>query len=215
MIRDSTDEHHTSETKDTSICPWANIRVHLHGLCPKVLVVAILTVALSSITCYVQATSRYIRNENNSGIIVFVHGLFGDATTSWTNSTTNSYWPKLLTQDSIFDTMDVYVYEYPSPKLRSSYSINELAENMRLVLMAERLFQLPSDRLLLRTQLQSQVGKRAALQAAALRKPGTALKFVMPIQELFNSLERRRVGLQEFSHLLVIASPEMVDGVNR
>lgn len=78
--------------------------------------------------------SRYIRKEaRNRGVIVFVHGLMGDSKATWTNAKTGAYWPDLLTKDAAFDGFDVYVYEYDSPKLSTSYSPDEIAENMRLL----------------------------------------------------------------------------------
>jgi pimeloyl-ACP methyl ester carboxylesterase/predicted negative regulator of RcsB-dependent stress response len=78
--------------------------------------------------------SRYIRGPSgNRTVIIFVHGVLGDATTTWTNDRTRAYWPDLLAHDHSFDGCDVYVYEYPSPKLSNSYSPNEIAENMRLL----------------------------------------------------------------------------------
>ena len=66
------------------------------------------------------------------GVIVFVHGVLGNSQTTWSNGI--SYWPKLLTQDKVFDGQDIYVYGYPSPKLGKSFSIDEIAEDLRLFL---------------------------------------------------------------------------------
>ena len=89
-------------------------------------------------------TPRYFRaKQGNEGVIVFVHGLFGDGTSSWMysepKSDTRAYWPDLLKHDSTFDKQDIYVFEY-STGLSSSFSIDELAENMRLVLTADHVF---------------------------------------------------------------------------
>ncbi len=79
------------------------------------------------------AESHYIRQDaRNTGVIIFIHGLLGDAKTTWTNSRTGAYWPELITKDAAFDGFDVYVYEYPSPRLANSYSPDEVADNMRL-----------------------------------------------------------------------------------
>jgi len=79
------------------------------------------------------AQSHYIRRDaGNAGVIVFVHGLLGDAKTTWTNSRTGAYWPELMTKDAAFNGFDVYVYEYPSPRLANAYSPDEVAEDMRL-----------------------------------------------------------------------------------
>jgi len=77
----------------------------------------------------------YARNpQEGSGTIVFVHGVLGDSTSTWTNPSTGAYWPDLLANDLLFARYNIYVYEFPSPLLGRSYSIDELADNMRLVL---------------------------------------------------------------------------------
>lgn len=77
----------------------------------------------------------YVRPpQENNGVIVFVHGVLGDGTSTWTNPDTKAYWPDLMTKDPIFDHYNIYVYEFPSPIFGKSYTIDELTENMRLVL---------------------------------------------------------------------------------
>src|SRR5580700_686600 len=76
---------------------------------------------------------RYLRhNTDAKGVIVFVHGLTGDGTSTWTNPETHTYWPDLISHDTLFDAFDIYVYEYPSPRFSRTYSPDEVAENMRL-----------------------------------------------------------------------------------
>jgi pimeloyl-ACP methyl ester carboxylesterase len=65
---------------------------------------------------------------------VFVHGIGGDGITSWTNK--NSYWPELLTHDPSFGGSDIFVYSYPTG-LWATMSIDELADNMKAVLIAK------------------------------------------------------------------------------
>jgi len=67
-------------------------------------------------------------------VIVFVHGATGNAISTWTNESTGAYWPRLIADDPVFREEDIFVYEYPSPMLGSSYNINELAEDIRLAL---------------------------------------------------------------------------------
>jgi len=74
------------------------------------------------------------RQAGNESVIVFVHGVTGDAMSTWTNKTTGAYWPRLIANDPDFRNENTFVYEYPSPKFGQSYNINELAEDMRLVL---------------------------------------------------------------------------------
>jgi pimeloyl-ACP methyl ester carboxylesterase len=80
--------------------------------------------------------SRYIRKvESATQVIVFMHGVLGDGTSTWTNGA--AYWPELLTKDPAFDGSSVYVYEYPSNLIKDTFSIDEIAENMRLQFEAD------------------------------------------------------------------------------
>jgi Leucine-rich repeat (LRR) protein len=57
----------------------------------------------------------------------------GDGISTWTNPTTRAYWPDMISHDRSFDGFDIYVYEYPTPRLARAYSPDEVAENMRLL----------------------------------------------------------------------------------
>jgi pimeloyl-ACP methyl ester carboxylesterase len=86
----------------------------------------------------IQAKLPWVRKQGASkahGVIVFVHGVLGNDFTSWQNG--SSYWPELLIHDQTFDGQDIYVYKYPSPKLGKSFSISEIADNLRLVLSTD------------------------------------------------------------------------------
>jgi pimeloyl-ACP methyl ester carboxylesterase/LysM repeat protein len=63
---------------------------------------------------------------------VFVHGILGDSVSTWTNKN-GAYWPALLGSDPFFTDYDVYVYDYPSSFYETSFTIDEIAENMRLM----------------------------------------------------------------------------------
>lgn len=82
-----------------------------------------------------QATPWIRSTSSNNGVIVFVHGVIGDAVSTWTSG--QQYWPKMLTNDPDFNGQDIYVYRYPSPRSRRSLSVDEVAENMRLVLQSD------------------------------------------------------------------------------
>lgn len=74
--------------------------------------------------------SRYFRNNpENSTVIIFVHGVSGDPTSTWTN-VNRAYWPDLLKNDPDFDKANIYMINYSSPVMAKAYSINELAECM-------------------------------------------------------------------------------------
>ena len=83
---------------------------------------------------------HYIRRENADTVVVFVHGVFGGAVGTWTNSQSRAYWPKMLVDDPAFRNVDVYVYSYATPYVGHSYTIDELIENMRLVLTNDEIF---------------------------------------------------------------------------
>jgi pimeloyl-ACP methyl ester carboxylesterase len=76
--------------------------------------------------------SRFIRQTNADTAIVFVHGIFGDATT-WNGN--HGSWPDLIASDHTFDDSDIFTYSYPTG-LDATFSIDELAEDMRRVLSA-------------------------------------------------------------------------------
>ena len=87
------------------------------------------------------AESRYIRKQNeNSGVIVFVHGVLGGATATWTNETTKAFWPHLIRDDATFAGFNIYLYEYPSTLAKANYSIDELAEDMRSSFSIDRIY---------------------------------------------------------------------------
>jgi pimeloyl-ACP methyl ester carboxylesterase len=75
--------------------------------------------------------SQYIRQTGKDSVIVFVHGVLGDARATWTNDTTKAFWPDLMKEDSFFNRFDIYVYSYSSPFRGAAYTVEELAEDLR------------------------------------------------------------------------------------
>jgi pimeloyl-ACP methyl ester carboxylesterase len=81
------------------------------------------------------AEARYIRKESsNTQTIIFVHGVMGESTATWTNPASKAFWPELLEGDKDFDRANILVVDFPSPAIGTSFSIDELAENLRLTL---------------------------------------------------------------------------------
>jgi pimeloyl-ACP methyl ester carboxylesterase len=74
----------------------------------------------------------YVRKMGAKTAIIFVHGILGDARETWTNVTTKAYFPALVAADPQFSDVDVYSYEYPTSLIRGTFSIDEVAEHMRL-----------------------------------------------------------------------------------
>lgn len=101
----------------------------------------IVTIALLFSICS-QASAHYtFKKTGNTTAIVFVHGVMGDSTSTWTNTQTNKYWPKMLQEDPAFRDSDIYVYDYPSSLITSSYSIDELTDDMRLSFDTDDVFE--------------------------------------------------------------------------
>jgi pimeloyl-ACP methyl ester carboxylesterase len=72
------------------------------------------------------------KDEKNTSVVIFVHGITGNGGTTWTNPDTKAYWPELLKSDPDFSDANIYVYEYPSPTFSKSFTVDEIADNFRL-----------------------------------------------------------------------------------
>jgi len=80
-----------------------------------------------------QPTIPWVRHlPSNRAVIIFVHGVTGDERSTWSSG--DQYWPTMLTHDPAFNGQNIYLYRYPSPMLRKAFTIDEVADNMRLVL---------------------------------------------------------------------------------
>ena len=85
--------------------------------------------------------SRYIRKGNADSVIVFVHGLFGNVTQTWTCIRTQAYWPELLSRDQAFNSFDLYAVGYSSPVWSSGESLGEVTESVYLRLQHDGVLQ--------------------------------------------------------------------------
>lgn len=71
---------------------------------------------------------HYVREGNPDRVLVFVHGIFGDAEGTWT-SPPDAYWPDLIAGDAQFGNTDIYVAAYDTG-VGNSMSIDEVAEGL-------------------------------------------------------------------------------------
>ena len=95
------------------------------------LLMLVLVTACSSVTAQVRSASGYMdRDSSRTEVIVFVHGLTGDAKDTWTNDNTKAYWPSLLRGDPTFAEANVWVFSYFSPKLNDAQNVEELATKL-------------------------------------------------------------------------------------
>jgi len=86
--------------------------------------------------------SRVLREAHGAKrAIVFVHGVFGSADSTWRNSKTGVTWPDLLLTDQDFDGYSIYLLHYPTSWSSGSPTIPQIAEKKLDELKALRLFQ--------------------------------------------------------------------------
>jgi pimeloyl-ACP methyl ester carboxylesterase len=87
-----------------------------------------------------EASSYFVKPPTNARLIIFVHGIFGDATSTWTNTDTNVSWPTLLAQDPDLHAYDVFSYGYYSPAVGAASSISEISTRLESELADQGLF---------------------------------------------------------------------------
>lgn len=60
-------------------------------------------------------------------LIVFVHGVFGSATSTWGNSANETFWPAMVAADGRFVDYDIYLVNYRTPYLNNAPNLYETA----------------------------------------------------------------------------------------
>jgi pimeloyl-ACP methyl ester carboxylesterase len=73
-------------------------------------------------------------------VIVFVHGIFGDSTSTWKRSASTPYWPRLLLADHAFDDVDVYVANFQSPHFGNTMTVDEIVAQLNSRLTADGVY---------------------------------------------------------------------------
>ncbi len=90
-----------------------------------------------------EENSSYIDSgdHNKPVVVVFVHGVFGDRNGSWLNTRSTSGFPELLATDPVLaHDVDVFVFEYFTPKFSLAPSIVDLADQLRGALEDHQVF---------------------------------------------------------------------------
>jgi len=89
--------------------------------------------------CVAPAESGYFpqRDPGNKSVIVFVHGVMGDAVSTWQHKPsalnwwgTETFWPCLIRDEPLFAGANLYLYGYRSAKLGYSPKIGEAADQL-------------------------------------------------------------------------------------
>jgi triacylglycerol esterase/lipase EstA (alpha/beta hydrolase family) len=90
-----------------------------------------------------QLGSRYIDDGTHTKpvVVVFVHGVFGDKEETWLNTESKASFPELLAADpTLVKNVDVFVFEYFTPKFSLAPSIVDLADQLRGELIDHQVF---------------------------------------------------------------------------
>jgi len=95
--------------------------------------------ALTNNTTSTGALSFSSAPESSKKLIVFVHGVFGDPDSSWTNKTGAS-WPNLIEGDENFHGFTVATYRYDSPFFQRSSGIEEITQRLLRQLEDQNIF---------------------------------------------------------------------------
>lgn len=106
------------------------------------LTVAIIIASCSALTDQAPSTgalSFLSMPESSQKLIVFVHGVFGDPSLTWTNPSGVS-WPDLIKNDEKFLSFTVAAYRYDTPLLHRSSGIEEIAVRLLRQLEDEGVF---------------------------------------------------------------------------
>ena len=100
-----------------------------------------LGVAVSPVYGQTDTGSRFIKKSGSHDVIVFVHGLTGNARDTWLNKGTQTYWPELTAKDEqLAKHFDVYVVDYYSPLLTHAQTIEEVTTQILGELQDRSLF---------------------------------------------------------------------------
>jgi pimeloyl-ACP methyl ester carboxylesterase len=89
-----------------------------------------------------EALARYERRSRagKDRVIVFVHGIFGNANETWKCDRTGVSWPKLILSDDAFKDADVYVAAYRTPYFGNAMTIDEVVNSLSSRFVADQVF---------------------------------------------------------------------------
>jgi pimeloyl-ACP methyl ester carboxylesterase len=116
-------------------------RVFFHALMPLVCLLGLFSCRREPpLKAPEPQVSHYERHDKKERVIVFVHGIFGDAKDTWTCANSSAYWPRLLLQDSAFDDSDIYVVAYDTPYFGNRMTIDEVVSNLANRFESDKVF---------------------------------------------------------------------------
>lgn len=111
------------------------------------LLIPLFSVCLASCTAFPSiksqantSQSQFIVNQSNKQIVVFVHGIFGDAFDTWKNSNGKHFYDLVKEDTEVFGKTDIYVYGFPSEYFGGRFNIDQITTRMHSQLKNEGIF---------------------------------------------------------------------------
>ena len=86
-----------------------------------------------------QQPDLFVKRKGADKIVIFAHGILGDARGTFTNDTTHAYWPQLLADDTDIVLFDVLAINYDAG-VTSGMNIEQIATVLRTTLTDQRIF---------------------------------------------------------------------------
>jgi triacylglycerol esterase/lipase EstA (alpha/beta hydrolase family) len=83
----------------------------------------------------------FLKHAGKPNLIVFVHGVTGDAAATWRNAATGALWPQMIADDGDLGDFDVYLAGYDSPLVGRSSTIEEIAQRLLRELRDQGVFE--------------------------------------------------------------------------
>jgi pimeloyl-ACP methyl ester carboxylesterase len=144
--------------------------------------------------------------ESSKKIIVFVHGVFGDSTNSWTNQAGVS-WPDLIKGDDRLHDFTVAIFRYDTPFLSRSSTIEEISTRLLRRLEDEGVFRNYSEIYFVAHSMGGLVTKRTLID---LNRQSQIEKLKTVKAVLFISTPSLGANLAEFGSW-ISANPQLRD----
>lgn len=88
------------------------------------------SIAVSASASDESSASHYIRDGHKDRVIVFVHGLYGDATESWACKRSPS-WQTMMLDDPAFSDADIYVAGFATPRRGNKMTVDEVVASLK------------------------------------------------------------------------------------
>jgi tetratricopeptide (TPR) repeat protein len=86
-----------------------------------------------------------VPKQKKTKLIIFVHGIFGGATTTWGDPRKETFWPAMVAKDPRFTDCDIYLINYHTPYIGQAPNIHEIAGNELGRLLSRKVFDTYDD----------------------------------------------------------------------